>query len=341
MMTQQWRQFCWTAYLVVATVGGNTAVADPTATNTLYRFSQPETEFQHRFCFGYRLGYGIKTDFKNVGSGMGLQPGPAVGGISHTYDNGYVKVDSSGNAGGETWNWGYDQAGQLQGNQLVFHASTPDTLGSDQEENPQQGFQMAYTYCFARRQRVRWEVEAAFNFTDLTVARGFGPGTSGVAVHAYPTGNMAVPQAPYAGTYAGPGPLLVDTPALVPVSMSSKVDATVYGFQLGPAADISLCKGVTAGLGAGVLTTFADTEFSFTEQAGNLWSTSGRNADWSTVVSGYVSGRLDVQLKKGLSLFAGIQYLAGGDYTLQAGDKAVTVSLGNSVWGIFGLSLAF
>ncbi|MEI8197467.1 MAG: hypothetical protein WCI73_16345, partial [Phycisphaerae bacterium] len=34
-------------------------------------------------------------------------PGAAAAGTDHTYDDGYNRVDSSGNAGGLTTDWGY------------------------------------------------------------------------------------------------------------------------------------------------------------------------------------------------------------------------------------------
>jgi hypothetical protein len=59
-------------------------------------------------------------------SRMGLaqcDPGPASGGgVNRCYDDGYVYVDVTGNAGGATWNWGYQSASQVPGNgMIVFH----------------------------------------------------------------------------------------------------------------------------------------------------------------------------------------------------------------------------
>ena len=49
-------------------------------------------------------------------------PGPEVGhGIDRTYDDGFIWVDSSGNAGGSTWYWGYDHSSQNLGGFLQFH----------------------------------------------------------------------------------------------------------------------------------------------------------------------------------------------------------------------------
>src|SRR4051794_22859692 len=63
-------------------------------------------EEPNRFSIGARFGMNIKASFKNTPSagGSAVNPGPATGGADHTYDDGYVRVDSSGDAGGVTWN---------------------------------------------------------------------------------------------------------------------------------------------------------------------------------------------------------------------------------------------
>ena len=52
-------------------------------------------------------------------------PGPAIGhAVNHCYDDGYVYVDSSGNAGGYTWYWGYQNGFQVQTNCIILHSTT-------------------------------------------------------------------------------------------------------------------------------------------------------------------------------------------------------------------------
>jgi hypothetical protein len=55
----------------------------------------------------------------------GADPGPPTGGgINRTYDDGYVMVDITENEGGQTWYWGYQQASQVAGDTIQFHATT-------------------------------------------------------------------------------------------------------------------------------------------------------------------------------------------------------------------------
>jgi hypothetical protein len=57
-------------------------------------------------------------------------PGPATGGVDHFYDDGYVRVDATGNAGGQTWFWGYEHASQIQGDTIVFHSVSEGLTGT-------------------------------------------------------------------------------------------------------------------------------------------------------------------------------------------------------------------
>jgi hypothetical protein len=52
-------------------------------------------------------------------------PGPATGGgIDRFYDDGFVRVDATGNPGGYTSFWGYEDASQIQNGFISFHCQT-------------------------------------------------------------------------------------------------------------------------------------------------------------------------------------------------------------------------
>src|SRR4051812_38459904 len=76
-------------------------------------------ENPNRLTLGARFGMNFKGAFGNRGA---VNAGPAIPGADHNYNDGYVRVDSSGNAGGLTWNWGYLNASQVVGDNMQFHA---------------------------------------------------------------------------------------------------------------------------------------------------------------------------------------------------------------------------
>ena len=67
-----------------------------------------------RLGVGYAPLVGLKTEFSGLGNFSPTFPTqPLGGGVDYNYDDGFVRVDSSGNLGGETWNWGYENASQI------------------------------------------------------------------------------------------------------------------------------------------------------------------------------------------------------------------------------------
>src|SRR2546425_7401386 len=79
---------------------------------------------QSRLTVRGRLGLNIHAKFSRIGT---FPAATDIGGtgsaLNHFYDDGYVRVDESGNYGGQTWYWGYDRASQISGNNLPFHSS--------------------------------------------------------------------------------------------------------------------------------------------------------------------------------------------------------------------------
>ncbi len=75
----------------------------------------------NRLSLSARFGFNISGKFKGIGNGLFTVPAPnprrTLDGDAYNYDDGYVLTDSSGNFGGETRYWGYDDsASQILGN---------------------------------------------------------------------------------------------------------------------------------------------------------------------------------------------------------------------------------
>src|SRR3954452_21283028 len=89
---------------------------------------EPEQpDYLNRIGLNYRMGLNMSVDFRHLGGLAGQNPGPQQGSaVNRNYDNGYNRVDSSTNAGGLTWNWGYNSPHSVQDGNLVLQSdSTP------------------------------------------------------------------------------------------------------------------------------------------------------------------------------------------------------------------------
>ena len=69
-------------------------------------------------------------------------PGPPTGSAAeHFYDDGYNRVDISGNLDTFTWYWGYTNASQLPGNGMIVMNSSSSASGAvspNADGDPQQ-----------------------------------------------------------------------------------------------------------------------------------------------------------------------------------------------------------
>src|SRR5438094_4115589 len=124
----------------------------------------------NRIGLSYRMGLNITVDFRKLGGFPALSdPGPASGStFNRSYDNGsYNKVDISTNAGGMTWNWGYEHANQIQGNSLIMQSSSSpaNAVSNNRENDPQHGLEFSYSRQLYRHKNLRFGLEAAFGYT--------------------------------------------------------------------------------------------------------------------------------------------------------------------------------
>ena len=219
------------------------------------------------FRVGGMVALGIKGRFGVNGTlpTSGSPGATNVAGVDHVFDDGYVKVDQTGNAGGRTADWGYEQSSQLTGDTLLFHSTTSLTAaGSHQAEDaPYVGLDVAYGGKIANwgMTRIGWEagfawlpisisdsqpLAASFQRTEYSV-KTMNPGET-----------LVLPQAPYHGGPSGTGPLILDSVAAGnsetvsgQITGSRSIDVTLYNLRLGPTfySDLGSRFGVSFGGG--------------------------------------------------------------------------------------------
>ena len=305
------------------------------------------------FSFGPQFGMNINARFKYVGNVNSASPGPATGGgMNRTYNNGFVNVDSSGNAGGQTWNWGYQNPSQVQGNTMTFIASSAVNGAQNGNNDPHAGLDLAFGRRLGAVLGGQWGLQAAFDFTAISIHDNQPlAGSGALTSDAFPLGAVIPPQAPYAGSVTGPGPLLGDSPTrtttaeTVLITGQRKLDAQIYVLRAGPYYEYFFGKRWSGRLGGGLALAVADTKYSFNETiafgnglvANNAGSGSG--ADFQA--GGYLEGKVLYAITPRTSLFAGAQYEYLGTFSRNAGSEQARLDMGSAAYVLFGVQLSF
>ncbi len=318
---------------------------------------------RNRFRLSYRMAFGISAEFKNLGGFNRSNPGPATGGaVNRTYDNGFNRVDSTGNAPlpgttePVTTFWGYDSASQVVDDTIVMSSSSAaaNLSTGDKENDPHQGFELIYSRAFSQTESLSWGLEAAVGMTFVSISDN--QSLSGPAQRisdVYPTFGIIPPAAPFSGTFTGPGPMIGSTPsrtvAIIPdgetVTGKRSIDANVYGLRLGPYLEVPLLRRLSAGVSAGLALAMVNSEFKFNEKVtvpGATPSlTSGKDSSTDVLFGGYVGVNASYALTQSVSLFTGFQYQHLGKFNQKAGGKEASLDLGGAMFWSLGLGYSF
>jgi len=312
----------------------------------------------NRFGLSYRAGFNISAKFKNVAGFSQLNnPGPATGGADHFYDDGYNRVDSSGNAGGLTWFWGYEHASQVPGDGFLYMhsvSSSQQSSSKDEDEDLQHGVEVSYNRQLGRVGRAFWGVEGAFNFSDLTISRRDNSGRSVTLItDAYdlvnPPPPVIPPQPPYHGTRPGPGPAIDDDPDRIVSTESAtgdhEVEASFYGLRLGPYVQVPLTEKLDLWFSGGLALAMVDSEYTFQESittpSGPPALRSGSSSEDDVLVGGYVGANISYAITESFDVFAGAQYQYLDGYSHRVSDKKASVELDKSIFLTVGIGYSF
>lgn len=232
-----------------------------------------------RLGLGYAPLLGLKADFTGLGTfPSSSAPQPTGGGRDYDYDNGFVHVDSSGNLGGQTWNWGYEDASQIDpsGAGSVSYTLTRSLAdGSAGEGSESESGIEAYGYYDMGAVRIpgvslanaTWGFRSGLHYARVNIGNNADLASStSVLTDRFSLGGIIPPLAPFAGSFNGPGPLIGDAPdrVIAPgvsalVSGSRELDVHLTTLSFGSYLEIPLSQrfnmtlegGFNAGIASG------------------------------------------------------------------------------------------
>lgn len=284
---------------------------------------------------------------------------PSSGAAGTRYDDGFVGVDDTGNAGGYTSYWGYDNASQVQGGSIVYHransiSSPSGAFASGREDNGLDfGLDAAYGSVLTLwgRTLIGWELGFTYlplSFQDTrSFAAQISRSTFSYAAPAF------VPEAPYTGGKGGVGPLLSTTgvpgvagpPADGVLSGRRELDATLYNFKLGPTFywDLSRRLALQASIGGSVALVNGDYSFQEIAEAndGSRTSLAGGFSSTRLAYGGYAGVNLLWHASEKADIFVGAQYLRLGSATYSGLGRRAKVDLNNGIYFTAGFNWPF
>jgi hypothetical protein len=238
---------------------------------------------------------------------------------------------------------------------MEFHAAQANAAygptSSEAEDDPQYGGELIYQRLLAPLgESGLWGLEAAFSFIDLDLdKRTNGAGSTTVITDSFALNGVIPPGAGYNGTFAGPGPLLGDTPTRTITSdtLTSKerLSGEVFAFRLGPFAEWEVGDKLKVSLSAGVTLapTSVDYEFSETTQnaLGGTTTTTGSSSTTQLLYGGYVGSMLHYDLDEQWGLHVGAQFQSLNSLELSAGTRTARLDQGVTLYGTAGVSFRF
>jgi len=350
------------ALLIVA--GNASAQSDPG--NVIYQ------DATNRVSLSFRYGLNINAHFKGIGGSLNpasAKPGKRMtpDGDKYNYDDGYVLTDVSGNAGGQSWYWGHDNASQVNaGNSTVDFSHTTATpngggSGSTANDTGIPGFELAYDRQLGVVKdwhNMRYGIEAAINYQSIAMnnnSTSEATASRQTDTYGYTPGTTP-PSAPYQGSYNGPG-FLINVPrsgtatTVIPnatVSTRDDFSGNLLGFRLGPYLEFpfgsreqQFTLAVSAGLATGLL--YADESWQQTVSIPGSASitTKGGGSDFEALWGGYAALTATCQMDEHWCLVGGVQFQDLGKYNHSFDGRKVSLDLSQSVFLVAGLSYSF
>jgi hypothetical protein len=309
----------------------------------------PDDDWTRHFRIGAMVGLNISANFSM--KGKFTIPGNNTG----IYDDGYVRVDDTGNAQGYTSYWGYNNQSQLGGSTLTMHSTTSYSASGSSEESGSAfpGFEMAYggNLWDWGRTRIGWDLGfglVPINITDNQPITGVSVKQT---VHQFNTGTINVPSAPYQGPYNSAGNPTIfsnftsyNTTNSGTITGSHTLDVMLYTVRLGPSLYWDLNKDFGLSVGVGPAVGIVSGSLKYNEMITTTTSASSKGQVDATdlVYGGYANAMLlyHVPGENG-DLYLGAQFMSLGNATISGGGRQGQLNLGGQIYITAGINWPF
>lgn len=304
-----------------------------------------------RLGIGYAPLVGLKTEFSSLGNFTpAFEPMPLGGGVNYNYDDGFVRVDSSDNFGDETWNWGYENASQVdpsgQGS-IDFSLTRSLADGSvDEDGGGQAGIECfgyldmgAVTLPMLKDRNATWGFRGGFHYDRVDVENQSTISSRTVTqTDRFSLNGTTAPPAPYrGGSFGGPGQLISDSPTRsngpggsALISGSRDLDVHLNIFSLGSYVELPVLTNFSLMFEGGVSAGIASGSYNFesrTSIAGlGSRQSSGSDSETQLLPGFYLGIEAIYQLDKNWGIQAGGRYQYMDEFNLNASGSGASLS---------------
>lgn len=318
-----------------------------------------------RWSFGFSFAplLNVEADFSGLGAfSSPFAPQPLGGMQNYNYDDGFVRIDASDNAGGMTRYWGYDNASQYDAGAetLAFNLSNSQNTGKAGEtEDLSPGFELTSYYSMGEianiaGRPVKWGFKGGLQYVDINIRNSRSLTSDFLRVtDTYDTTGILIPGAGYEGTFLGPGGTLIndgpinrDTTLIVDgatITGSRDLDVDMLNFGFGPYIELPLSKrfSLTAEAGINFAVTHGEYEFeSSTTIVGVGTQASSGDDDTTKILPGaYAGAGMMWHLTDYFSLQGSARYQYMDRFSVKANDSEASLTFDGafviSVGGVF------
>jgi hypothetical protein len=326
--------------------------------------AQPDDEVYsdstNRLTLSLQFNLNINASFRGIGGRFN----PSLNNTPGYYDDGYVLTDISGNAGGQSWNWGYDNSSQVNpaNHTIAFDRTTvagnPSASAGDSAATP--GFELDYNRQLGVKadwHDLRYGLDAAVNFVPLSINNNStfnAVASKQTDLYSYTPGTTP-PTAPYQGSYQGPG-FVINVPAISSsatpyfnstVSSQDNFGASLFGFHLGPYVEMPFGKkeqltlSLAGGLAVGLLDANETWNQSVTIPGNGTFSSNGSGNSFAVLWGWYAGANVDYQISEHWGIAGGVQFQDLGTYDHTTNGREVSLDLSRSILVLAGVSFNF